>query len=250
MLWILFAALFGTSAATLGFDTIQNLTVNEFLCLKDYNYSFYVARIWQSLGKFDEHGMQNMRNAHEAGFNVSAYIFPCLAKKCASPQEQVETTINRLKSYNVHYERIFLDIEIFDWPNDIKANRKFINAMCNKLDEMGVKWGIYTNENNWNKIVGKKFNKWKHKKLWWAYWGANNGTLKSNFKSFGGWKDFYMQQYAGDFKGPCRYDHKHNLSRARITLDRVNVKNFTKERYRVALTFSKGMYIIKVLSGN
>ncbi|VDN32105.1 unnamed protein product [Cylicostephanus goldi] len=68
---------------------------------------------------------------------------------------------------------------------------------------MGVDWGIYTNKHNWKSIVGLEYDQWKHKKLWWAYWGTNDGTRKGEFTPFGGWSNFYIQQYAGDINGPC-----------------------------------------------
>ncbi|CAJ0608946.1 unnamed protein product [Cylicocyclus nassatus] len=200
---VLLTALFGTSVAFKGLDTIQKLSTDNFRCLKDNGFTFYIGRVWKSTGNYDMEGMQNMKNAHEAGFEVSAYIFPCLAKHCAPPQNQVEATINRLRSEGVPFDTVYLDIEIFRWPNDHAANRNTINAMGNKLDGMGVDWGIYTNKNNWKSIVGSEYDQWKHKKLWWAYWGMNDGTRRGEFSPFGGWSNFYIQQYAGDFNGPC-----------------------------------------------
>ncbi|CAJ0590764.1 unnamed protein product [Cylicocyclus nassatus] len=200
---IVLAALFGISAAIKGFDTVQNLSIDKFQCLKDNGYMFFIGRIWKSLGEFDWDGLQNIKNAFEAGFYVSVYIFPCLDfPKCAPVQDQVEETINRLNDEGVKYGMVFLDIQMLDWPSDKEGNRNTIDAMGQKLDEMGVEWGIYTNKRNWNAIVGD-WDKWKHKKLWWSFWGNNDGERYSDFEPFGGWTDFYMQQYAGDFNGPC-----------------------------------------------
>ncbi|CAJ0596851.1 unnamed protein product [Cylicocyclus nassatus] len=200
---ILLTVLFRTSVASKGLDTIQNLSADDFRCLKNNGFTFYIGRVWKSTGNYDTKGMQSMKNAHKAGLKVSAYIFPCLAKRCAPPQNQVEATINRLRSEGVPYDMVFLDIEKFRWPNNQAANRKTISAMGKRLDDMGVNWGIYTNKNNWKSIVGLKFDQWKHKKLWWAHYGKNDGTRRGAFTPFGGWTNFYMHQYAGDLNGPC-----------------------------------------------
>ncbi|CAJ0608949.1 unnamed protein product [Cylicocyclus nassatus] len=205
-------ALFRTMVAFKGLDTIQKLSTDDFRCLKDNGFTFYIGRVWKSTGNYDIEGMQTMKNAHEAGFKVSAYIFPGLEPHNAPPQNQVEATINRLRAEGVPFDTVYLDIEIFRWPkkNFCRAPpepkswvRHCINAMGNKLDEMGVDWGIYTNENNWENIVGLEYDQWKHKKLWWAHWGMNDGTRKGAFTPFGGWSNFYIHQYAGDINGPC-----------------------------------------------
>ncbi|CAJ0608961.1 unnamed protein product [Cylicocyclus nassatus] len=94
--------------------------------------------------------------------------------------EEVEKTINRLNVEGVRYGMVFLDIQMFDWPNDKEENRKAIDAMGQKLDEMGVDWGIYTSKPNWNGVVGN-WDKWKHKNLWWSYWGNNDGKRVNRF---------------------------------------------------------------------
>ncbi|CAJ0608948.1 unnamed protein product [Cylicocyclus nassatus] len=200
---LLICSLFGISAAIMGFDSVESLSMDTFRCLKDNGHMFFIGRIWRSLGKFDWDGLQNIRNAYEAGLYVSVYIFPCLDfPKCAPVQDQVEKTINTLNEEGVRYGMVFLDIQMFDWPSDKEENRKTIDAMAQKLDEMNVEWGFYTSKRNWNAIVGN-WDKWKHKKLWWSYWGNNDGQRYGDFTPFGGWTDFYMQQYAGDVNGPC-----------------------------------------------
>ncbi|KHJ94199.1 hypothetical protein OESDEN_05875 [Oesophagostomum dentatum] len=141
----------------------------------------------------------------EAGWEyVDAYIFPCLKSSCAAPAAQVEATVNRLHSEGAKFGMIWLDIEIFAWPSDTTHNQNFINAMGEKLDAMGVKWGIYTNNHNWGNIVGINWNKWAHKPLWWANYNGHQDF--TGFVPFGGWSKPSIHQYAGDYKGPCSVD--------------------------------------------
>ncbi|CAJ0596841.1 unnamed protein product, partial [Cylicocyclus nassatus] len=68
------------------------LSTDDFRCLINNGFTFYVGRVWRSTRNhtnfYDMKGMQSMKNAYEAGFKVYAYISPCLAKRCALPQNQ------------------------------------------------------------------------------------------------------------------------------------------------------------------
>ncbi|VDL69488.1 unnamed protein product [Nippostrongylus brasiliensis] len=202
---VLFVALLGTAAATTGLDAIQPMSASTFTCLKQNGYSFFIARAWESTGNYDETGIQNIKNARAAGWEyVDAYIFPCLRSGCAAPAAQVEATVNRLNSEGAKFGMIWLDIEILNWPSDQNSNRNFINAMGNKLNAMGVNWGIYTNNNNWGSIVGISWNQWASRPLWWANYNGHQDY--TGFVPFGGWSKPAIHQYAGDYKGPCSVD--------------------------------------------
>lgn len=52
---------------------------------------------------------------------------------------KVEATVNRLHAEGAKFGMIWLDIEIFAWPNDINYNRNVISAMGNQLN-VSVFW--------------------------------------------------------------------------------------------------------------
>ncbi|VDM74389.1 unnamed protein product, partial [Strongylus vulgaris] len=202
------------SEAILGFDTAQAIPPERFKCLQRHNYSFFIARVYRSLGSADPVGIQNIKNARIAGWtDIDAYIFPCLRSRCSPPEIQVKDALYHLKHEGVEVGTIWLDIEVFMWPDNVTYNRNFIDAMGNFLNETGIKWGIYTNNYHWRKIVGIEWNKWASKPLWWPSYNKHQVRIVislekaleatdafqnfTGFVPFGGWKKPYMHQYAG-----------------------------------------------------
>lgn len=144
-----------TALAVIGFDGIQPLSVSTLQCLHKEGYRFFIARAWESSGNYDYTGIQNIKNARNAGFEyVDAYLFPCLSSGCAHAANQVEATIDKLKSSGAKIGMLWLDIERYAWPANLASNRNFISAMVSKAQSMGVKVGIYSNYYNWQAIVG------------------------------------------------------------------------------------------------
>ncbi|CAJ0583130.1 unnamed protein product, partial [Mesorhabditis spiculigera] len=202
MKFVLLSALVAAAVATDGWDGIQAVSADGFKCLANNGYSFFIARVWESVGNFDTTGIQNIKNARAAGWKyVDGYIFPCLRSGCASPAAQVQATVNRLHSDGAEFGMLWLDIERLAWPADQNANRNFITAMANELDALKVTWGIYTNYNNWASIVGASWSAYGHKPLWWATYDGRKDN--ADFKPFGGWTSVAIHQWAGSVKGPC-----------------------------------------------
>uniref|UniRef100_A0A1I7Z041 Glycosyl hydrolase family 25 n=1 Tax=Steinernema glaseri TaxID=37863 RepID=A0A1I7Z041_9BILA len=200
---LLFAfALIQQGTCTIGLDTIQAMSVDTFKCLLNKNFKFFIARVWISIGDYDRVGIQNIKNARAAGIPyVDGYIFPCHRSGCAPAKNQVEATINRLRSDNAKFGMIWMDIERQDWPSNKQTNRQFIRDMVNQADRMGVKVGIYSNPVNWEAIVGLNWSEMSEYPLWWANY---NGSPSFNgFKAFGGWTKPAIHQYLGDKQGPC-----------------------------------------------
>ncbi|KAF8355417.1 hypothetical protein PRIPAC_97040 [Pristionchus pacificus] len=171
------------STATLGIDTISAISTSGFQCLHSNNYAFYIGRVGQSMA------------------NVDAYLFPCHSSGCGSAKQQVSDTVNALRNGGAKFGTLWLDVEIYNWGSDLKANQQFILDMVAQCKSMGVTVGIYTNNNNWQNIVGIDWAGVSAYPLWWAnYNGAANFN---NFKPFGGWSKPAIHQYSGDVKGPC-----------------------------------------------
>ena len=191
-----------SSLSTTGWDGIQSCNSGCFQCLQQNGLEFFVARVWESIGDYDETGIANIKAARAAGWQyVDGYIFPCLKSSCAPPENQIEATVNRLTAEGAQYGMLWLDLEIFAWSNDQNYNRDFITRLGNQLNAMNVNWGIYTNNNNWASIVGIGWSQWSSKPLWWANYNGHQDY--SGFVPFGGWTQPSIHQYAGSVNGPC-----------------------------------------------
>ena len=188
--------------AYLGFDAIQSMSVATLQCLHNNGYRFYVARVWESIGRIDSTGFQNIKNAHAAGFPyVDGYVFPCHKSGCASPANQIAAAIDSIHSNGVKIGTLWLDIETQDWPGDHNTNRNFITAMANEAIAKGVTVGVYTNPHNWGTIVGNDWTGMAKHPLWWANWSGQQNF--NGFTAFGGWTKPAIRQYSGDIHGPC-----------------------------------------------
>ncbi|KAF8355286.1 hypothetical protein PRIPAC_96909, partial [Pristionchus pacificus] len=159
--------------------------------MKSNGYSFYISRVYRSNGAIDSTGVTNIKNAWSASLShVDAYIFPCHSSSCPSATQQRLTVqavdaVNAVKNGGTKIGMMWIDVEIYNWPSNQSNNRQFILDMANKLVALGYKVGIYSNNNNWQSIVGTDWNGVSKYPLWWANY--NGHADLNNFKAFGGW---------------------------------------------------------------
>ncbi|TMS34157.1 hypothetical protein L596_001797 [Steinernema carpocapsae] len=189
-------------SCTIGLDTIQSISLDSFKCLMQNNFKFYIGRVWMSIGDIDNTGIQNIKNARAAGVPyVDGYIFPCLRSNCAPAENQVQATVDHLRSNGANVGMLWMDIERQEWPDDKNKNRQVIRDMVKQAENMQVKVGIYSNNNNWESIVGLDWAEMSRYPLWWANY--NGKASFEGFIPFGGWKKPAIHQYLGDKQGPC-----------------------------------------------
>uniref|UniRef100_A0AC34R1A4 Lysozyme n=1 Tax=Panagrolaimus sp. JU765 TaxID=591449 RepID=A0AC34R1A4_9BILA len=156
----------------------------------------------KSDGSVDEIGIQNLQNAESAGWPVfDGYIFPCVGANCPSAHDQALNVITRLREVDAEVGTLWVDVERLAWPTDKKQNQEFISEMMTEIDKCGVWFGIYTNYEHWNAIVGVNWTVGPNRRLWWASY--DNHQDFTGFKPFGGWSRPDIHQYSVSIKGPC-----------------------------------------------
>ncbi|KAK0402206.1 hypothetical protein QR680_016203 [Steinernema hermaphroditum] len=176
----LFGVLVKETLCVTGLDAIQRVTGKTFRCLIQNDFKFFIARVWESVGKIDIVGIENIKSARQSGVQYAdGYIFPCLRPGCAPAKNQVEATVNRLREDKAEIGMLWMDIEILEWPSNKEENRRFIEDMVTQAEAMKVKVGIYSNNNNWEKIVGLDWTAMSKYPLWWT-----NDNGEANFNGF------------------------------------------------------------------
>uniref|UniRef100_A0A6B2LIR1 Lysozyme n=1 Tax=Arcella intermedia TaxID=1963864 RepID=A0A6B2LIR1_9EUKA len=184
VLWAFVSACF----AVTGVDVSQAVSESAWKCLHG-SKSFAVVRGYQSVGRVDPNAEANVRNAKAAGIPyVDVYLFPCV--HCGDPAGQVRALHASVSGYGM----MWLDIEILSWGSEAN-NRVFISEMIKEGKALGIKLGIYTNENNWSNIVGVNWAGAADLPLWYAHYDGNPSF--SDFKPFGGWTKPSIKQYHG-----------------------------------------------------
>jgi len=183
-------------ATTHGIDVAYNYPQSSWNCLhRDHGIDFAIVRCYQSLGHVDNNCASSVQKAWSAGMkHVDLYMFPC--PKCGNAAKQVTQLHDYVKSNNVKFGMVWLDIEGPEYWMGKDANRKFYNELASTTKKLfNGSFGVYTNKNGWESIFGS----WTPSiscQLWHAYWD-NNPSL-SGFTPFDGFKSRAMKQYKGD----------------------------------------------------
>jgi len=183
--------------AVVGVDVSAPVSESSFACMKgQHGVEFAIVRCWHSTGTPDTAAPATVSHAWSAGLaHVDVYMFPCY--KCGDGKGQVNKAVSYLRSNNVRYGMLWLDIEGPGtyWSSSTTNNVNFINDMISEGRSLGVTLGIYTSASQWNPITGD----WKGASsypLWYAHYNSQQNF--NDFSPFGGWTHPAIKQYAGD----------------------------------------------------
>jgi GH25 family lysozyme M1 (1,4-beta-N-acetylmuramidase) len=222
-------ATLGSSLGRFGFDTslqvLRGATYSDFQCLRHHNYTFAVLQAFDGDNGYNWDIDKCTNWAWNAGFyNVDVYIFMCPNCRGNNPPESaIQQIINNLRSQNVKFGLLWLDVEYCDgcW-NDRSSNAKFLSKAVSQVISMGNKVGIYSSKNDWENVLGNN-TAFSTFPLWYANWNRKYESFLGqvvrmkchpnemyfsgipNFNDglyrFGGWTWPTMKQYYDH--GPC-----------------------------------------------
>ncbi len=164
-------------------------TLPDFKCIKNSGRDFAIIRAYRSLDIVDINATQNIKNALAAGMDVDVYLFPCVP--CNTPKLQVDKLVDALEGLN--YSRIWVDVEVYKWFEDIEKNRLFVKNMLDQIIVRGKKAGIYTPIGSYEKVVGSDWEYASEFPLWIGIWDDIDRI--DLFKPFSGWYKPAIKQY-------------------------------------------------------
>lgn len=197
ILLVLFC-LFNPFMCRLGVDVSQLFTTSTYECIKKAGYSFVIPRGYCSFGGIDQHAVQSLTNAKNAGLSTDVYMFPCRGKSATS---QVDEMVSKIPA-NL-YGTIWVDVETnpssgCSWSgHDSASNCQFLTEIVNRIKSHGKTAGIYASYYMWQSIFGSHTacSGLSSHPLWYAHYDGKQ-TL-SDFQSFGGWTKPHMKQFQG-----------------------------------------------------
>jgi len=168
--------------------------------IKNFNVEYAIVRGYRSLGIIDDNATATIANAVAAGVpNVDVFLFPCVP--CNNPQKEVSILLDALKLSK--FQRIWLVVQSLSWSLDVEKNQNFITTLISSGKDAGANLGIFTNDYNWEQIVGINWNGAQDLPLWYAH--LDNDTSFSDFTSFGGWTAPTLKMYQGPISA-CNTD--------------------------------------------
>lgn len=141
---------------TVGVDLATPASVSSFQCMAANGIQHVTVRSFQSNCWLDPHAAQTMHNAWAAGLVVDTYIFPSVGCDL-DPVEQVQVTLDHLKSEGANFNTLWIDVEDWGWGPivDCAANQAAIRPMMEyAIATLGVeRVGIYSMASMWNRIM-------------------------------------------------------------------------------------------------
>lgn len=93
--------------------------------------------------------------------------------------------------------RVWLDIEGEQYWISTSANKAWYEELVDSCVSNGIRCGVYSSWSQWEQIFGSTaYSYGADMPLWYAHY--DNTPSFSDFSAFGGWKEPYAKQYAGD----------------------------------------------------
>jgi len=187
--------------AAKGLDVSSSFPQKAWDCIVGRGYEFAIVRCYRSLNIVDDNCAESVARAWAAGMkHVDLYMFPC--PKCGDYEGQVKKLDDHIRSHNITYGQIWIDIEGADkyWHSDKSKNREIFNALCQAAtDTFGTRFaGLYVSHHSWKNILGLDYKEWGNLKVWYAYWDKEPGM--GHWEPYGSFTKPTMHQYSGDYK--------------------------------------------------
>ena len=163
-----------------------SLSVPTLSCLRNY-FEFVTFECWLERSAWFEPCVQNIANAHAAGFSsVGAYMFPVRAE---DPAAQAAWLVGNLTAAGAKVDSIMLDIEGDDWVTNNRTqadNRAFVTALRAGLEAAGQRVTIYCGL-QWNTYFGADWTAFKDLPVIFAHYDLVPSYYDFVDSPYGGW---------------------------------------------------------------
>jgi GH25 family lysozyme M1 (1,4-beta-N-acetylmuramidase) len=92
---------------------------------------------------------------------------------------------------------LWLDIE-GRWNRNIDINIQFIEELIQQINNLGIKFGIYTSRSQWISIMNNITKFSSDSPLWYPHY--DNHKSFNDFRAFGGWRRPSIKQFISNVK--------------------------------------------------
>jgi hypothetical protein len=198
------ALLAAAAHAALGGDMASPVSAATFSCLKQNNsWEFMIVRSYHSYGAPDSNAGPTLAAAKAAGIEGDVYHFPCQSQSAAG---QIKTDVDAVGKGN--FGTMWLDIEYnpsgsCGWSKDLGANCRFLQALVDAAQGMGVHVGVYSSHYEWGLTMGAGCKAGSGAPLWFARYNGVATNYGFTSLPFGGWSGAVAHQYADHISTPC-----------------------------------------------
>jgi hypothetical protein len=102
-----------------------------------------------------------------------------------------------LKDEKANIDMLWLDIE-GRWNRNIDMNIQFMEELIQQINNLGIKFGIYTSKSEWISIMNNITKFSSTSPLWYSHY--DNDKSFNDFRAFGGWRQPSVKQFISDVK--------------------------------------------------